>query len=518
MSESTQRTLGAQLAPAQAWLSEHDESLDVRSTWLAHAALSRLVGGDALQLARARDRILARLYHGLSVERDVPTFLRFCGGGGVVNAVTVAQLVEHLEAQLERFRTTKRKRKTTEAPEELTRGYALMLFAHGFARLGQAESARALLAEANGLLARDDAIHAFLREAYAARVEQAIAGLPPESPLPAELAGRLNELPRFKRYIVDRLREASTILEPQEHLEPTDAFVHARSDPRGEELAAMRGMTDAAELARAVAVVMARALDPATSAEDRDRLFDGVMDFFPLLPEAESVPHLRTLVAHVGDLPSPRRCLLLEEALMLAGFFGRAELVKELVGRIGDLMGELGAEHVAKLSRTLGQCMRSLRRVGLLEEGGRLLDAANAAISGEGTDAIVARLQLAAGLADLGRHEEAKGAFRLGDQAVQDKALLMVDRLKIIRAMAMALSHMQQAYALGGLGKLADQLPQITDAYNTNTHFCLSVMQFVESLVLGYASEQLALGELGRRWLDEDEYLVRRRIHRELAS
>ena len=40
----------------------------------------------------------------------------------------------------------------------------------------------------------------------------------------------------------------------------------------------------------------------------------------------------------------------------------------------------------------------------------------------------------------------------------------------------------------------------------------------MESLILGYASEQLALGQLGRRWLDEDEYLVRRRIHRDLGA
>jgi cellulose synthase operon protein C len=504
-----------QLAAAQVWLNAHDESLDVRSTWIGHLALARLSGGDTLQLARTRDRILARLYRGLSVERDVPTFLRFCGGGAA-NATTVAQLGEQLVALLDRFRMTKRKRKPTEAPEEVTRGYVLMLFAAGFARLAQPELARTLRIEATQLLASKDEIRTFLHDAYSARVEQAIAGLPLETPLPPELAGRLNELPRFRRYIVDRLREASTILEPHEHLEPTDAFVQAKTDPRGEELAPMRGMTDAEQLARAVSEVMGKALDVKTAPEDRDRLFDGVMDFFPLLPEAEAVPHLRALVGRVDDLPGPRRCLLLEEALMLSGFFGRAELVRELVARLGDLIGELGGEHAAKVAKTLGQCMRSLRRVGLLDEAARLLGAAHAAISGSGTDEVVGRLQLASGLADLERLEEARGAFRDGAKALEDKALLMVDRLKITRAMALALSHMPQAYALGGLSKLGDQLVLITDAYNTNPHFCLSVIQFMESLILGYASEQLALGELGRKWLDDDEYLVRRRIHRDL--
>jgi len=40
----------------------------------------------------------------------------------------------------------------------------------------------------------------------------------------------------------------------------------------------------------------------------------------------------------------------------------------------------------------------------------------------------------------------------------------------------------------------------------------------MESLILGYAAEDLALGDLGRQWLDDDEYLVRRRVHRDLAN
>ena len=65
---------------------------------------------------------------------------------------------------------------------------------------------------------------------------------------------------------------------------------------------------------------------------------------------------------------------------------------------------------------------------------------------------------------------------------------------------------------------LTDQLPLVTDSFNTNSHYCLSVVHFVESLVRGHAADDLVLGELGRRWLDEDEYLVRRRIHRDLSG
>ncbi len=72
--------------------------------------------------------------------------------------------------------------------------------------------------------------------------------------------------------------------------------------------------------------------------------------------------------------------------------------------------------------------------------------------------------------------------------------------------------------ALRGLGQLAGELGKITDSLSTNSHFCLSVISFMEALVLGYARSDLALGEFGRRWLDEDEFLVRRRIHRDVRS
>jgi len=508
----------ARLYDVQVWLDANDRGLDVRSLWLAHLALSHMAGGDALQLTRTRDRILKRLFRGMSVESDVPTFLRFCGGGPGADTTTVGHLSAQLEELLTRFGKTRRKRSAVEAPEELTGAYVGLIFANGFARLGGSERARALREQALAALPADEPIHAFLRQAFAARVEHALEGLPAETPLPQEISGQLNQLERFVRYKVDRLRQASFILEPHEHLDPVLAFQQAKSDPRGEEFAPMRGMTDPRELSRAVEQVMQRALAPDTAVEDRDRLFDGVMDFFPMLPESESVPHLRTLVQSVEPIPIARRCMLLEEALMLSGFFGRGDMVQELVERLKQLIGELGSEHVTEVASTLGQCLRSMRRVGLADEAGDLLTAVASAIKGSGTAVVVARLQLASGLADMGRMEQAQLMVQEGTRALRDKSLLLVDRLELTRAMASTVSHLPQAQAIGELQQLALQLPQITDSFNTNSHFCLSVIQFMESLILGHASEQLALGQLGRRWLDEDEYLVRRRIHRDLAQ
>ncbi|NVB43741.1 hypothetical protein G6O69_38435 [Pseudenhygromyxa sp. WMMC2535] len=50
-----------------------------------------------------------------------------------------------------------------------------------------------------------------------------------------------------------------------------------------------------------------------------------------------------------------------------------------------------------------------------------------------------------------------------------------------------------------------------------NSHYCLAVIQLMESVVLSLASEDLTLSEWARRWVEEDEHLLHRRIHRDLS-
>ena len=72
--------LTPRLGPVSRFLEAHERLLPVRAVWLAWSHLRRLSGGDVLALARARDRLLERLYHnGLRPEQDLPSFLRFAG-------------------------------------------------------------------------------------------------------------------------------------------------------------------------------------------------------------------------------------------------------------------------------------------------------------------------------------------------------------------------------------------------------------------------------------------------------
>jgi hypothetical protein len=499
----------------QRWLDRHDDNLDVRTLWLTRAALADLAGGDRLGLAAARDRILAKLFRGPSLDRDVPTFLRFCGSGR--DAGVVGRLVPHLEALLTRFEKTTRTRSASEAPLELTRAYVLFTFAYGFARFGQSVRARAIAQQAAGLLNVKDPMHGFLSRAYGARVEQALEGLAFETPLPTAIAAELTDLDQFSRFKMDRLRRESRILEPQERLDPFLAFQQGARDPRGDEFAAMRGMDDPARIAAEVERLLHRALLPATAAEDRGRLFDGLMDFFFKLPEAQAVAGLSTIAHHLEGITPSYRALLLEEALGLAGHFGRDALVSELAAALEAQLLGLGPEHADDAADALVGCLRTLRRVGLRDRVASLLEAMVSTWTGDGwSKSHKAKLGLAGGLAYLGRLDRARPLLEAARKAVRDPATPMAERLKVSRSLARASGHAPEEHAIAALVDLADELPKVTDSLSTNSHFCLSVVSFMEGLVLGITSEDLALGEIGKRWLDEDEYLVRRRVHRDL--
>ncbi len=500
----------------QVWLDQYDEVLDVRLLWLSRHALAELVGGDELALARTRDRILTRLRMGLSLERDVPNFLRFLGGGAG-GGRSSEQLADRLEELLAIYAKTPRKRKAVEAKEELTGAYVRFVLAYGFARLGRSDRARELRDEARRTLDLGDAIHGFLADAFSARIDHALEAKPVETPLPMEIGGRLNALAKFDRYKVDRLREVSTILEPQENLEPIRAYQRGEKDPRGAEFEKLRGMTDADELAREVDRLMEQAV--VASPDERDRLFDGLMDFFPLIP-SRAKRNLERVVASMEPIELGRRAVILQEALMLAGYFGLSEMVRSLANQLKTVLGQLDGKQAVAVAGEFGKSLRSLRRVGLKEEAADLLEIMQRSISGEGPEEMMARVQVAGGLIYLGDLERAMPTMSEAlDFLNKPSAAPSLDhRLKVHQAAASAFSQAPEQHAVAGLAKLTGQLKNISDSYGTNSHFCRSVIQFMEALVLGYASEHLALGELGRRWLDEDEYLIRRRIHRTLGA
>ena len=69
------------------------------------------------------------------------------------------------------------------------------------------------------------------------------------------------------------------------------------------------------------------------------------------------------------------------------------------------------------------------------------------------------------------------------------------------------------AVALARLEEIFTQLKNFRDNFTTSTHFSVAQMDLIEAVVLAVVSDDFTQGAQARRWLDDDEFLVRQRIH-----
>jgi cellulose synthase operon protein C len=509
-------------APARlvAWFDQHEENLDVRTLWLARAALSRLSGGDTLMLARARDQVLQRLQRGLSLSRDVPQFLRVGGPGGGADVDRTSQVTQQLEALLRAFDETQRKRKPAEAPWKLTRAYVQLEFAWGLARMGASDRARVLAEQASASLPRDP-VHDYLSLAYRARIQQALEGKPAESALPREVTAAYQGIKEsMHKFIADRLRQTSAVLEPQVRGEAYDIWHRTRKGRVGDDVVALRGEEDAGARLKALEERAAYVADPKNTGDDRARVLASMIDTLPTIASSAAVPLLQRWIQLAERVPAEHRASALEAAIQAAGHFGQESMVRQLVASFGALLRELPPKQLADIGPALGAGVRSLRRLGLREQARELLTRASGLLKGSDTTALISRLSLAGGFASLGDSAAAAPIIDQALTALNNEASYPArkDRSLVSRATAQALGESPPHVALPGLVRLAGQLPFTSDTNQTSSHFCISLVDLADTLVLGHVGDALVLHASTRRFLEEDEDRVRRRVHREVQS
>ncbi len=376
--------------------------------------------------------------------------------------------VAALDQLREKIGTTARKRSPIEAPLEYTNAYVALELAYGYARLGRPEVARRLIANAKAALPiASDEVHAVLVEAYVARIEQAISGDPPETPLPEPVRARLATLDRVAGYKVDRLREVSAVLARTEKLDAIDDFSKRRG--RGEHVTFTAANREV-ELTRLIA--RAHDLDP-----ERARLLEGALDEMLALPAKAAAPLLDRAIEAIATTDIMERGALYTRALIVASHFDRTELFPDLLGSI-----RAGLAAACDVGWATEQTVRVLRLHDRRDELAEL--ATDLERTETGCTAIRGRVARAGALAYLDQAARARSIF---DEATIElgKPLTMPARLELTVAIAHAYANAPVAYDLGGIAKLETQLPMITDSFGTNSHFALSVVEIVDAFVVG---------------------------------
>ena len=73
-------------------------------------------------------------------------------------------------------------------------------------------------------------------------------------------------------------------------------------------------------------------------------------------------------------------------------------------------------------------------------------------------------------------------------------------------------------FALSRIMEFFRKAEGIYDMWTTSSHYSLTRLSVVEAMMLALCSDDFTLDRDARQRLDEDEYLVRRRIHRDVRE
>jgi hypothetical protein len=419
-----------------------------------------------------------------------------------------------------------------EAPEGATFAYADLMFAFGLARSGAAEPAATLLQTAREALGQVYPVAACLLEAFAYRIGQALQGQPHQGPLPTQVLDRTARLGLAEQYAVDRLRQSSRIVEPDQKIDPYQRFSASALDG---ELVQLPKLAGGPELAARVERLIQEgpALDRhATAEETRARVLMAGLSVARLAGEDFALQLLSRFdpihdalpLSTAGDWDRLRpKAELLQTALLTAVHFRSLDHFKAIVGRCEKLLDSYGgaAAAVRLITYLGGECVRGLQSFGLRTELDRLLtqmvgqvlenqqapdvDALlhktfaerpgrrDAPFEGW-VDAVRALLPVAVGWYGLGRDGKARAVLDMAHATlVQGRLMASRGRVEQQRLACAYLGAAARAPAAEAQQRFEDLFRhvKVRDSWSTATHYALAQLQVIEAVVLAVASQDM---------------------------
>ena len=127
-------------------------------------------------------------------------------------------------------------------------------------------------------------------------------------------------------------------------------------------------------------------------------------------------------------------------------------------------------------------------------------------------------LQVASGWLYFGDTEAARAILDAARTALFDVNLPPVEQTQLACAYVTALGQAPLDVSMPRILELFRKLTSVHDAFTTNSHYSLSRLDVIEAAILALVTEDFKVSPEARRWLDDDEFLVRRRIHRTMRG
>lgn len=515
--------------------------MGIRPMWLAWR---QLAGSDVLGLARARDRVLARLHGtGLSREFDMPSFLWQGGGQGSQHISMVRQRLPGIHAGLVKWH---------DAPDT-RRNAPYVDYTHAFyqARMGDQGAARASMGQARAKLNSDpvaaaDPVHQWLADAYEYRINEALGGRPHAGPLPAPMMQRLDELhagrgkngiPSMGRYLPDRAREFLRILEPDQQGRSADIF-NAAGNAFDRRLAHLQFIADpAAKRAEAESLL--------SQAKSGQRIYAlrAALAVAPTLGEDFAVRTAAQVPAEVGkagtDSGSDAKYAREAEAssimlaLGVAGHYDRPDLVRQLFQTFSTMADGLApSDRNTLLAAVAAPAIRGLRKLNMRDQISQFLTRTTQQVTGgqdlatvrqqtgDGwTDAIGALLGVAEGWQYFGQAEKARPILdaardTLFNRRPGDRPWVW-ERLAILAKRYLSAA----AHAPDSIDRVEEVFSKLPKMVNTGSqaadYFARLHLMIQEAALEALVGSGKGSDPQTQRWLDEDEQLVRSKVHRD---
>jgi hypothetical protein len=425
------------------------------------------------------------------------------------------------------------------------KGYIDLLFAFGLARLGEPDACRQLLLRAADNLSDRGPVHALLLKAFDYRVRQALEGKPHAGPLPDDYFQELNNLDQgagkpdgLDRYAAERMQCEMRVLDPDRVIDP---YRHIRDKKEGLDhaLAELADLRDRDEIAARVETLWQQAPRGAKGNPVRTRVLSDALNLGPHVSEEFSrkmlertVAVLDTLLPSPGDAEVADEARLLEKALFVAAHFDRTEHVQPLVERFKKLLRiQVGPLALQAVIKTANKCFRGLRKLGLREETEDLLAWAGEAIAGgqaptkldanelaSTPEKLQVLLELAGGWCYLVRDRQAEPVLNAARTVLFKGVLRSKDQTALARAYIGAVGQGPVEAAQARLEDLFTHLRGVRDTLTTKDYYNRHQLEVIESVILAVTHDDFTLGVTARRWLEDDEFLVRKRIHRDMRA
>ncbi|HEV7279311.1 MAG TPA: hypothetical protein VGN57_03780 [Pirellulaceae bacterium] len=540
--------------------------LPVRAVWLAWLGAESVAGEDVVRTALVRDRLLERVHRdGLRWDLDLPGFLRRTRQNDVERMRELADEIERIRRGFGDWLDAVSSRKDRPSGGSdarkgaaATLDYVRLIFAYADAALGQRERAEATLAEAGGRLrATGDLVHQWLADAFDFRIREAFEGRRSFQRLPASLMERLADLGTTSQYVANRARQKLKLLEPNEEV-ASFALWHQKSagddwalrvakigqEPqRGVRAQAMRDLWQAAQQA-----------PPGERQRARTRTLAAALSMGPDFGASQTDWFLRFLpevLASTTDLGEKAR--LWAPAVRTAAHFGRQDVVQSVVDEFErTLRGVNEADELIPIEPLIGDFFQDMRRFGLQGEIGRLFDAAESAARrlsnakpaarsapkrGRGPQETARRdevalhthrleLQIARGRFYFGQNDAAQATLERIERTLETSELKPVKQSELVQAYLQALSEAPSSVFLARVRRFFRTLPtgapaiRISDEAlgGTASHFQIMFLTVAESLVRAMFSGDPTQSQESRRYVEEDEFYFRDRVHRDLAQ